>query len=43
MDDPFRSSRPEIFIKKVILKNFAEIQKKFFCLEVFHINKVVGC
>ena len=37
----FRSSRPEVFFKKGVLRNFAKFTGKHLCYRLFF-NKVVG-
>ena len=37
----FRSSRPEVFFKKGVLKNFAKFAGKYLCQSIFF-NKVAG-
>ena len=37
----FRSSRPGVFFKKVVLRNFAKFTGKYLC-QSFFFNKVVG-
>ena len=37
----YRSSRPEVFCKKVVIRNFAKFTGKHLCQGVFF-NKVVG-
>ena len=39
--DIFRSSRPEVFRKKDVLKNFAKFTGKHLCHSLFY-NKVAG-
>ena len=38
---PYRSSRPEVFCKKGVLKNFAKFTRKHLCQSLF-LNKVAG-
>ena len=37
-----RSSRPDVFCKKAVLKNFTKFTGKHLCLSVFFNNKVAG-
>ena len=41
MPSPSRSSRPEVFFEKVVLKNFAKFTRKHQC-QSFFFNKVAG-